>query len=110
MANSQWLKKLEKMKEKMKGQTKRTNKKSKKLGFQDRAGFIVNMFREMPEKRFTLKALAAASGGADRDGRRPGIPSEAPFPYTGIRIPGTAMSRVSRVSIPCPPSLASSSA
>ena len=49
--------------------TKRTNKKSKKLGFQDRAGFIVNMFREMPEKRFTLKALAAASGGADRDGR-----------------------------------------
>ncbi len=49
--------------------TKRTNKKGKKLGFQDRAGFIVNMFREMPEKRFTLKALAAASGGADRDGR-----------------------------------------
>ena len=52
--------------------TKRTQpkgKRGKKLGFQDRAGFIVNMFREMPEKRFTLKALAAASGGADRDGR-----------------------------------------
>ena len=49
--------------------TKRTTKKGKKIGFQDRAGFIVNMFREMPEKRFTLKALAAASGGADRDGR-----------------------------------------
>ena len=53
----------------MRGKTKRTNKKGKKLGFQDRAGFIVNMFREMPEKRFTLKALAAASGGADKDGR-----------------------------------------
>ena len=54
----------------MKGRnTKRTNKKGKKLGFQDRAGFIVNAFREMPEKRFTLKYLAAASGGADRDGR-----------------------------------------
>ena len=56
----------------MRGKTKRTQprgKRDKKLGFQDRAGFIVNMFREMPEKRFTLKALAAASGGADRDGR-----------------------------------------
>lgn len=37
--------------------------------FSDRAGFIVNIFREMPEKRFTLKHLAAASGGADRAGR-----------------------------------------
>ena len=49
--------------------TKRTTKKSKKIGFNDRAGFIVNIFREMPEKRFTLKYLAAASGGADREGR-----------------------------------------
>ena len=49
--------------------TKRTNKKGKKLGFQDRAGFIVNIFRELPEKRFTLKYLAAASGGADKEGR-----------------------------------------
>ena len=49
--------------------TKRTNKKSKKIGFKDRAGFIVNAFREMPEKRFTLKYLAAASGGADKEGR-----------------------------------------
>ena len=49
--------------------TKRTNKKSKKISFNDRAGFIVNAFREMPEKRFTLKYLAAASGGADREGR-----------------------------------------
>ena len=29
----------------------------------------MNAFREMPEKRFTLKYLAAASGGADREGR-----------------------------------------
>ena len=49
--------------------TKRTNKKSKKISFNDRAGFIVNAFREMPEKRFTLKYLAAASGGADKEGR-----------------------------------------
>ena len=49
--------------------TKRTNKKSKKISFNDRAGFIVNAFREMPEKRFTLKYLAAASGGADKKGR-----------------------------------------
>ena len=49
--------------------TQRTNKKSKKIGFNDRAGFIVNIFRELPEKRFTLKYLAAASGGADREGR-----------------------------------------
>ena len=55
-----------KMKER---RTKRTNKKSKKIGFNDRAGFIVNAFREMPEKRFTLKYLAAASGGADKEGR-----------------------------------------
>ena len=48
---------------------KRTNKKSKKISFNDRAGFIVNAFREMPEKRFTLKYLAAASGGADKEGR-----------------------------------------
>ena len=49
--------------------TKRTTKKGKKIGFNDRAGFIVNAFREMPEKRFTLKYLAAASGGADKEGR-----------------------------------------
>ena len=49
--------------------TKRASKSSKKITFNDRAGFIVNAFREMPEKRFTLKALASASGGADRDGR-----------------------------------------
>ena len=49
--------------------SKRTTKRGKKISFNDRAGFIVNAFREMPEKRFTLKYLAAASGGADREGR-----------------------------------------
>ena len=53
------------MKEK---RTKRA-KRGKRITFSDRAGFIVNAFREMPEKRFTLKYLAAASGGADREGR-----------------------------------------
>ena len=62
-------KKQKKMKERKTKRTQPKGKRGKKLGFQDRAGFIVNMFREMPEKRFTLKALAAASGGADRDGR-----------------------------------------
>lgn len=57
------------MKERKTKRTQPRGKRGKKLGFQDRAGFIVNMFREMPEKRFTLKGLAAASGGADRDGR-----------------------------------------
>ncbi|MBQ5836712.1 MAG: ribonuclease R [Alistipes sp.] len=52
------------MRQKKSKRTKRGNS-----AFSDRAGFIVNLFREMPEKRFTLKYLAAASGGADRDGR-----------------------------------------
>ncbi len=36
---------------------------------QDRAGFIVNMFRERPDHAFPLKSLIASSGGADRNGR-----------------------------------------
>ena len=35
----------------------------------ERATFIMNMFREFPDKKFSLKHLAAASGRADRDGR-----------------------------------------
>ena len=67
--SSKKTKKMKKMKERKTKRTQPRGKRGKKLGFQDRAGFIVNMFREMPEKRFTLKGLAAASGGADRDGR-----------------------------------------
>ena len=44
-------------------QKKSKRAKSGKSAFSDRAGFIVNLFREMPDKRFTLKYLAAASGG-----------------------------------------------
>ena len=37
--------------------------------FEQRASFLAQLLREMPEKSFTLKHLAAASGGADREGR-----------------------------------------
>ncbi len=43
--------------------------KNKRISFEERAGFIIRMFREMPERKFTLKQLAAASGGADKEGR-----------------------------------------
>ncbi len=46
-----------------------SRKKCKRESFSDRAGFIVGMFREQPERKFTLKSLAAASGGADKVGR-----------------------------------------
>ena len=47
------------------------NKKRNKRGNNrdERASFIVDMFREFPDNKFSLKHLAAASGGADRDGR-----------------------------------------
>ena len=35
----------------------------------ERAVFIMNMFREFPDKKFSLRHLAAASGSADREGR-----------------------------------------
>ncbi|MBQ2416696.1 MAG: ribonuclease R, partial [Alistipes sp.] len=47
----------------------RKSKKNRRESFSDRASFIVGIFREMPERKFTLKALAAASGGADKVGR-----------------------------------------
>ncbi|MBQ7341825.1 MAG: ribonuclease R [Alistipes sp.] len=37
--------------------------------FEQRASFLAQLLREMPDKSFTLKHLAAASGGADRKGR-----------------------------------------
>lgn len=36
---------------------------------EQRASFLAQLLREMPDKSFTLKHLAAASGGADREGR-----------------------------------------
>ena len=44
-------------------------KKSRRDNFSERASFIVGMFREQPERKFTLKGLAAASGGADKAGK-----------------------------------------
>ena len=45
-------------------------KKNKRGNNRDeRSSFIVDMFREFPDNKFSLKHLAAASGGADRDGR-----------------------------------------
>lgn len=35
----------------------------------DRAAFIADMLREFSDRKFSLKQLAAASGGADREGR-----------------------------------------
>ena len=46
---------------------KRKNKRGNNRD--ERASFIVDMFREFPDTKFSLKHLAAASGGADRDGR-----------------------------------------
>ncbi len=36
----------------------------------DRAGFILNMFKEMPNNKFSLKHLASSAGCGDRTGRR----------------------------------------
>ena len=43
--------------------------KNIRVSFEHRASFLAQLLREMPEKSFTLKHLAAASGGADKDGR-----------------------------------------
>ena len=43
--------------------------KNIRVSFEHRASFLAQLLREMPEKSFSLKHLAAASGGADRDGR-----------------------------------------
>ena len=43
-------------------------KKNRRRG--DRSALIIALFREFPNTKFSLKHLAAASGGADREGRR----------------------------------------
>ena len=48
---------------------KRKSKKNVRNSFEQRASFLARLLREMPEKSFSLKHLAAASGGADKDGR-----------------------------------------
>ena len=47
----------------------RNKKKNNKHEF-DRAGFILNMFKELPQNKFSLKHLASSSGGGDRESRR----------------------------------------
>ena len=44
-------------------------KKNNSITFDERASFIVRMFNEMPDKSFSLKHLASASGGATKEGR-----------------------------------------
>ena len=34
-----------------------------------RSAFVVNMFREFPDRVFSMKQLASASGGNTREGR-----------------------------------------
>ncbi len=45
-------------------------KEKKSRRNRDRASLIIQLFREFPNNKFSLKHLAAASGGADREGRR----------------------------------------
>ena len=46
-----------------------SKQKNKKTTF-DRASFILQLFHELPNKTFTLKHLASASGGATKQGKR----------------------------------------
>lgn len=46
------------------------NQKKSAPGRHDRTAVIVNLLREFPNNKFSLKHLASASGGADKAGRR----------------------------------------
>lgn len=48
----------------------RKSKKSGKSGFDERASFIMSLFKEFPERKFTLRHLANASGDGSKEGRR----------------------------------------
>jgi len=47
--------------------TRRTQRSAAKT---DRTSVILNLFREAPNNKFSLKHLASASGGASKEGRR----------------------------------------
>ena len=51
----------------MKKQNQRSGKGARKT---DRASVILNLLREFPNNKFSLKHLASASGGATKEGRR----------------------------------------
>ncbi|MDE5852342.1 MAG: ribonuclease R, partial [Alistipes sp.] len=49
---------------------KKTKQPRKIRNRNDRASIILNLLREMPNNKFSLKHLASASGGATKEGRR----------------------------------------
>ena len=53
----------------MKKQTKKQRSESRKSA-SDRMGLILSLFREFPNNKFSVKQLASASGGGDKEGRR----------------------------------------
>ena len=48
----------------------RKERNERKGNQKDRRGIILSLFREMPNNKFSLKQLASASGGANKEGRR----------------------------------------
>ncbi|MEG2613204.1 MAG: ribonuclease R, partial [Alistipes sp.] len=48
----------------------RTTERQKPVKAFDRKTLITNIFREFPDKKFSLKHLASATGGATKEGRR----------------------------------------
>ena len=57
------------MKQSKKGVSRKSSANRRADSLSIRSAFIVNMFREFPERVFSLKQLASASGGNSRDGR-----------------------------------------
>ena len=52
-----------------KRESRRTKSSGRGDGMSVRAAFVVNMFREFPDRVFSIKQLVAASGGNSRDAR-----------------------------------------
>ena len=52
-----------------KRESRRDNGRGRNDGMSVRAAFVVNMFREFPDRIFSIKQLVAASGGNSRDAR-----------------------------------------
>ena len=49
--------------------SKKDQNQSKAAAIPDRSSLIINLFREFPDNKFSLKHLASASGGATKEGR-----------------------------------------
>lgn len=52
------------------GRNSMTSKNTNRQRKTDRPAMIADLFRSFPNKRYSIRNLAAASGGANRDGRR----------------------------------------